>query len=95
MHHRLQTVTRAADILRSAGIRIVSMPTVIIDPDEHEEIRQGLINRQERHEGDTSVITGNHEDHGRVTLRRQDGVFSVEAEGATFVRARGEPIARQ
>lgn len=88
-----ETVTRAADLLRAAGMKVMRMQgPERIDADEHALIHLGLIDCEARYEGDTSTITGNHEDHGRVTLRREAGVFTVEAEDLSLVRRWGEPV---
>ena len=90
-----ETVTRATDLLRAAGMRVMSLPTLQIDADEHAAIHLGLINCVTSYDGDTSTITGNHEDHGRVTLQREDGVFTVEAEDVSMVRKWGLSMERQ
>ena len=59
-----------------------------IDRDEYEATIAELLNRHERRDGDVVIITGSHEDHGRVTLRREAGVFTIEADSLEFVRPR-------
>ena len=68
--------------------------TIRIDRDEFENIYDALSDRSERREGEVLIITGKHEDHGRVTLRREEGVFTVEAESTEFVRPWGEAMER-
>ena len=87
-----ETVTRATDLLRAAGMKVMSLPTVRIDRDEYESTISGMSRRNERRDGDVVIITGQHEDFGRVTLRREDGVFTIEAEDVSMVRKRGEPM---
>ena len=46
-------------------------------PCQYEGVKAELAHRVERREGDVVIVTGNHEDHGRVTLCREnaDGMF--------------------
>lgn len=87
-----ETVTRAADLLRAAGMRVFSLPTVRIDRDEYEATISGLSRRKEHREDDIVIITGEHEDFGQVRLKREAGVFTIQAEDTTFVRKWGEPV---
>ena len=61
-----------------------------IDRDEYEAIRAELVPRDERKEGDVVITSGSHEDLGEVTLRREQNVFTVAAEDASYVRPWGE-----
>lgn len=65
------------------------MPERRIDRDEYEATRAELIDRHERQDGGAVIITGIHEDHGRVTLRREAGVFTIEADSLELVRPWG------
>ena len=58
-------------------------------------IRIELSGRRSEYDGDTSVITGNHEDLGRVTLSRAGGAFWVEAEDTSFARPFGVAMGQQ
>ena len=60
-----------------------------INRNEHEAIRDKLIDQHERQDGGAVIITGIHEDHGRVTLRRMAGVFTIEADNLESVRPWG------
>ena len=65
------------------------MPSTRIDRDEFDRIADELSGSDMQRAGDIIVITGNHEDHGRVTLRREAGMFTVSAESLEFVRPWG------
>ena len=56
------------------------MPIQHIDRDEYEVTIAELANRAERRDGDAVVITGQHEDQGRMTLRREAGSITLETE---------------
>lgn len=70
------------------------MPECRIDRDEYEATRAELIDRHERQDGGAVIITGSHEDHGQVTLRREAGVFTIEAEDLSLVRPWGVAMER-
>ena len=69
------------------------MPSKQIDRDEFETVLSELENPTETRIGDVVTITGRHEDHGEVRLRREAGVFTVEASDTSLVRDRG--VARE
>ena len=91
MSIHFETVTRATDLLRAAGMRVFSLPTVRIDRAEYEATISDLSLRQERREGRILIVTGQHADFGRVTLWREDEVFTIQGDDLTFVRRWGAP----